>query len=120
MVKLASARESRLYGPRGNRNRWEYINSVVYVLAVFLLFSGFTAQLPGVSKGGLVVVLIGLILVATVNLHDLFAHMAGIGYRIGMVQYDVQLGIVELLVPFLQVIGSIVIFVGVMLLSQVQ
>lgn len=123
MVKLASARESRLYGPRNNRNRWECINSGLYVLAVFLLFAGFTAQLPGpgVSKGGLIVVLIGLILLAAINLHDLVVHMAGIGYRIGMVRYDLQLGLVELLVPFLQFIGSVVIFVGViLLLSKVQ
>lgn len=66
-------------------------------------------------------VLIGLVIVAAINLHDLFAHMAGIGYRIGMVRYDIQLGLVELLVPFLQFVGSVVTFVGViLLLSQVQ
>lgn len=121
MVKLASARESRLYGPHNDRNRWEYINSGLYVLAVLLLFAGYTAQLPGGSIGGLVVVLISLVIVAAINLHDLFAHTAGIGYRIGMVRYDKQLGLVELLVPFLQFVGSVVTFVGViLLLSQVQ
>nr|CAD1834146.1 unnamed protein product [Ananas comosus var. bracteatus] len=50
MVKLVTARESRAYGPRGARNRWEYINAGVYVFASLLLLAGFAAQLPLLAR----------------------------------------------------------------------
>ncbi|KAG5233757.1 serine carboxypeptidase [Salix suchowensis] len=54
MVKLASARESRMYGPRLSKNRAEYMNE---------------------TKPGLALLLIALLLIAVVNLHDLVAHL---------------------------------------------
>ena len=43
MVKLASARESRMYGPRLARNRLEYINAGIYLFATLVLLGGFVA-----------------------------------------------------------------------------
>ncbi|RWW37134.1 hypothetical protein BHE74_00057795 [Ensete ventricosum] len=118
MVKLASARESRLYGPHSVENRWEYINAGLHVFAAALLTAGFSAELPSRSNAevGLAVILVALALLAVVNAHDLVAHMAGIDYQFGLFGYDVQLGLVELAVPLLQMLGSIVTFTGILFL----
>ncbi|MCL7027786.1 hypothetical protein MKW94_027161 [Papaver nudicaule] len=115
MVKLASARECRLYGSGIKRNRFEYINAGLYVFATLLLVCGFVAQLSSVvAKSGLVVLLIGLVLVMVVNIHDLFAHMAGIDYRLQYFGFDTQLALVEFAVPVVQAFGSLVFFLGVL------
>ncbi|WOK95742.1 hypothetical protein Cni_G04449 [Canna indica] len=116
MVKLASARESRLYGPHPVRNRWEYINAGIHVFAAALLFAGFSAQLPGRGDNvaGLVLILVASTLFAVVNAHDLVAHMAGIDYSLSLVAYDLQLAFVELAVPFLQMLGSILTFTAIL------
>ncbi|XP_010913877.1 uncharacterized protein [Elaeis guineensis] len=119
MVKLATARESRMYGPHPVRNRWEYINAGLYVFAAILLVFGFVAQLPRsgeVDEFGLVVILIGLVLVVAVNVHDLVAHLAGIDYRFELMGFDVQLGLVEFAVPLVQTIGSILVFIAILFL----
>ncbi|XP_017701914.2 uncharacterized protein LOC108511846 [Phoenix dactylifera] len=118
MVKLATARESRMYGPHPVRNRWEYINAGLYVFAAILLVGGFAVQLPGSGEAefGLVVTLVGLVLVAAVNVHDLLAHLAGIDYRFELMGFDVQLGLVEFAVPLVQMIGSILVFTGILFL----
>ncbi|XP_073006558.1 uncharacterized protein [Typha latifolia] len=118
MVKLVTARESRLYGPYRVRCRWEYINAGLYVFAAFLLLVGFSAQLPrgGLSSAALVVAIIGLVLMAAVNAHDLVAHVAGIDYRLTLLRYDLQLGLVELMAPLVQLFGSILTIIGVILL----
>ncbi|CAL9121146.1 unnamed protein product [Musa textilis] len=118
MVKLASARESRLYGPQSVENRWEYINAGLHVVAAALLTAGFSAELPGHGNDevGLAVILVALALLAVVNAHDLVAYMAGIDYQFGLFGYDLQLGLVELAVPLLQMLGSIVTFTGILFL----
>ncbi|KAF7145085.1 hypothetical protein RHSIM_Rhsim04G0082700 [Rhododendron simsii] len=50
MVKLASARQSRMYGPRQGRSRAEYMNAGLYVFATIMLVSGFAAQLSKEPK----------------------------------------------------------------------
>ncbi|KAK9291621.1 hypothetical protein L1049_019570 [Liquidambar formosana] len=116
MVKLASARESRMYGPRPARNRAEYINAALYLFATVLLLGGFVAQLSVEPKPGLVLLLIGLALIIVVNLHDLMAHLAGIDYRLRLMEYDAQLALVEFAVPIVQTVGSILFFLGILFL----
>ncbi|XP_062120233.1 uncharacterized protein LOC133834584 [Humulus lupulus] len=116
MVKLASARESRLYGPRISRNRAEYINAGLYLFATVVLLGGFVAQLSGEPKSGLVLLLIALVLIAVINLHDAVAHLAGYDYRFSLMEYDVQLFLVEFLVPVVQALGSIVFFLAILFL----
>ncbi|CAA7397406.1 unnamed protein product [Spirodela intermedia] len=116
MVKLATTRESRMYGTRLVRNRWEYINAGLYVFAAILLTGGFASQLSSDARSGLVVLLIGLAIVAAVNGHDLVAHLAGIDYLLSLLLLDSQLALVEVAVPLLQMLGSAVTFVGILLL----
>ncbi|XP_068644525.1 uncharacterized protein [Aristolochia californica] len=118
MVKLATARESRMYGPRRVRNRWEYTNAGLYLFATVLLIGGLAAQFSdaGDSKSGLVVILIALGVTTVVNLHDLTAHVAGIDYRWSLMKYDLQLALVEFAVPCVHALGSILIFLGIGLL----
>ncbi|KAK6135344.1 hypothetical protein DH2020_030932 [Rehmannia glutinosa] len=99
MVKLASARETRMYGPRLARNRSEYMNAGLYVFATILLMGGFAAQLSSEPKSGLALLLIGFVIITIVNLHDLIAHLAGIDYRFPLMELDVQLALVEFAVP---------------------
>ncbi|KAM6586639.1 hypothetical protein CsatA_009244 [Cannabis sativa] len=116
MVKLASARESRVYGPRISKNRAEYINAGLYLFATVVLLGGFVAQLSGEPKSGLVLLLIALVLIATVNFHDGLAHLASYDYRFSLMEYDVQLFLVEFFVPLVQAIGSILLFLGILFL----
>ncbi|KAG2239605.1 hypothetical protein Bca4012_079357 [Brassica carinata] len=115
MVKLATAREIRTYGPRLGRSRAEYINAGLYLFATVVLIGGFTAT--GFSwepRSGLVLILLALALITAVNVHDLVAHLAGIDYRLKLMDYDLQLGLVEFAVPLVQIAGSIVFFLGIL------
>lgn len=116
MVKLASARESRMYGPRLARNRAEYINAGLYVFATILLLSGFAAQLSYEYKSGLVLLMIGFFIVMVVNLHDLLAHLAGIDYRLPLLELDMQLSLVEFAVPVVYAIGTLLFFLATLFL----
>ncbi|KAL8134705.1 uncharacterized protein LOC141713045 [Apium graveolens] len=114
MVKLATARDSRMYGPRLSRKRSEYMNAGLYVFATILLLVGFATQLS--SKIGVVLVLIGLLIIAIVNIHDLIAHLAGIDYCLGLMEYDIQLALVEFAVPLLQCLGTLLSFFAILFL----
>ncbi|KAK1409098.1 hypothetical protein QVD17_35623 [Tagetes erecta] len=116
MVKLASARESRMYGSRRSRMRAEYTNAGVYVFSTIVLLCGFVAQLSKEAKSGLVVLLIGLGLIVIVNVHDLFAHLAAINYRLRLIDLDSQLLFVEVAVPVLQAAGALLFFIAILLL----
>ncbi|CAH8342514.1 unnamed protein product [Eruca vesicaria subsp. sativa] len=116
MVKLATAREIRTYGPRLGRSRAEYINAGLYLFATVVLIGGFTAT--GFSwepRSGLVLILLALALITAVNVHDLVAHLAGIDYRLKLMEYDLQLGLVEFAVPLVQIAGSVVFFLGILI-----
>lgn len=106
MVKLASARESRMYGPRLARNRLEYINAGLYLFATLVLLGGFVAQLSSEPKSGLVILLIALALIILVNVYDLVAHVCGIHCRLQLMELDLQLALVEFAVPVVQTLGS--------------
>ncbi|XP_062181184.1 uncharacterized protein LOC133885479 [Phragmites australis] len=117
MVKLATAREARMYGPALAVRRWEYINAGLYVFAALLLVAGLAAlSAGGAARAGLAVAAVALAVVAAVNAHDLAAHLAGVDWRVGLARYDVQLGLVELLVPALHAAGCVLGVVGVFLL----
>lgn len=117
MVKLVSARDFRAYGPRAARSRAEYINAGLYLFATVLLLAGFVAQLSREAKSGLALILLAAALIMIVNLHDLFAHLAGIDFRLPLlVQYDAQLLFVEFAVPILQAIGSLLLMLGALFL----
>ncbi|XP_071713566.1 uncharacterized protein [Rutidosis leptorrhynchoides] len=116
MVKLATARESRMYGPRLVRNRAEYMNAGVYVFSTIVLICGFVAMLTWQPMLGMVLVMIGLITTVVVNVHDLIAHLSGIDYRIGLMELDIQLPFVEVGVPVVQALGGILFFLGILFL----
>ncbi|EEE64862.1 hypothetical protein OsJ_19719 [Oryza sativa Japonica Group] len=52
MVKLATAREARMYGPALAVRRWEYINAGAYVFAALLLAVALAALSAGGGDGG--------------------------------------------------------------------
>ncbi|KAK1361173.1 Polypyrimidine tract-binding protein-like protein 2 [Heracleum sosnowskyi] len=117
MVKLATARDSRMYGPRQSRKRSEYMNAGLYVFATILLVVGFATQLSlKEQKIGVVFVLIGLFIIAIVNIHDLIAHLAGIDYCLALMEYDMQLALVEFAVPLLQSLGTLLSFLAILFL----
>ncbi|XP_049368271.1 uncharacterized protein LOC125833172 [Solanum verrucosum] len=116
MVKLASAREMRLYGPRLTRNRFEYINAGLYLFATILLVGGFAAQFSNEQLSGLVLLLIALAVIVVVNVHDLLAHLAGIDYRFLLLGFDPQLALVEFAVPVVQSVGTILNFLAILFL----
>jgi hypothetical protein len=105
-----------MYGPRLARSRLEYINAGLYVFATIVLLGGFAAQLSKEPKSGLVLLLIGLALIVMVNVHDLVAHLAGVDYRLQMMGFDPQLALVEVAVPVVQILGSLLFFLGILFL----
>lgn len=121
MVKLATARECRMYGPRLSRNRAEYMNAGVYVFSAIVLICGFAGLLLRQPILGSVLLMIGLTCIIVVNVHDLIAHLAGIDYRIGLMELDIQLPLVEIAVPVVQTLGAILFFLALLfLLIQVR
>ncbi|GKV31294.1 hypothetical protein SLEP1_g40001 [Rubroshorea leprosula] len=116
MVKLATARESRMYGPGRGRTRAEYINAGLYLFATVVLGSGFGAQFSLEPRSSLVLMLIALALIIVVNVHDLVAHLAGIDFRLPLMELDTQLAFVEFAVPLVQALGSLLFFLGILIL----
>ncbi|XP_073290793.1 uncharacterized protein [Primulina huaijiensis] len=107
MVKLASAREIRMYGPRRARNRSEYINASLYVFATIVLGCGFASQWTSEARSGLVLAMVGLVIIVLVNVHDLAAHLAGIDYRLSLMEFDLQLTLVEFAGPLIFAVGTL-------------
>lgn len=105
-----------MYGPRRGRNRAEYINAALYVFATIVLLCGFIFLLLNEPEPGLVLLLIALGLVVLVNVHDLFAHLAGIDYWFPLMGFDPQLALVEFAVPFIQALGALLTFLGILFL----
>ncbi|KAM7268875.1 hypothetical protein ACFE04_011041 [Oxalis oulophora] len=114
MVKLASARESRMYGPRLARNRSEYINAGLYLFATVVLIGGFVGEFSREPRSGLVLLIIALTLIIIVNLHDMFAHLAAIDGRLVLMEFDPQLALVEFAVPLVQALGSLLMLLGIL------
>ncbi|KAK7282612.1 hypothetical protein RIF29_11527 [Crotalaria pallida] len=117
MVKLASAREFRTYGPGLSRNRCEYINAGLYLFANVILCCAFASQLSSEARiSGLVLFLVAFALILIVNLHDIFAHLAGVDFRLHLMSFDLQLFFVEFSVPVVQVLGTLLCFLGILFL----
>ncbi|XP_023740759.1 uncharacterized protein LOC111888866 [Lactuca sativa] len=116
MVKLATAREGRLYGSGRTRERSEYTNAGLYVFSTIVLLCGFVAQFSREAKSGLVVLMIGLGLIVVVNIHDLFAHLAAIDYQMRLMELDAQILFVEVMVPVVQAVGGLLFFIAILLL----
>jgi hypothetical protein len=77
--------------------------------------------LPGRStKLGLILALVALALLVIVNLHDLIAQLAGFDFRLSLMWLDPQLALIEILAPLVQVIGSILFFMGTFSLLEVS
>ncbi|XP_059649640.1 uncharacterized protein LOC132295389 [Cornus florida] len=114
MVKLASAQESQIYGPQLAQNRSEYINAGLYMFATIVLLYSFAVRLASEPKLGLVLLLLGLALIIFVNVHDLLAHLAGIDYRLPLMEFDVQLGLIEFAVPVVQITATLLYFLGIL------
>ncbi|KAJ7569394.1 hypothetical protein O6H91_01G076100 [Diphasiastrum complanatum] len=113
MVKLASVRKNRLYGRAGSRTWSEAVNAFVYVVATLLLLASSILQLPGADNAiGLVLVLVSMLLIVAVNVHDLFAHLAGTGFRFRSISFDRQMLLVEIAAPLVHSIGATLYFVG--------
>ncbi|KAJ7299098.1 hypothetical protein O6H91_10G028900 [Diphasiastrum complanatum] len=115
MVKLASVRRNRQYGPPGSRDLSEVINAFLYVVATLMLLAGSIIQLPGLyvdNRIGLTLILISMVIIIAVNLHDLYAHLAAIGFRLRYLSFDRQMLLVEIAAPLVQSIGAIFFFVG--------
>lgn len=119
MVKLATAREARLYGPALAARRWEYINAGTYVFAALLLVLAAALSMSvSAARPGLAVGAVALAAVAAVNAHDLAAHLAGVDCRVGLARYDAQLGLVEFLVPAVHAAGCALAAAGLALLAS--
>lgn len=116
MVKLASARDFRTYGPGLAKNRCEYINAGLYLIASVVLVSGLVAQLSSLARSGLVLIIAALGIILLVNLHDFFAHLVGIDFRLPLIAFDLQLAFVEFAVPVIQMFGTLLAFLGVFFL----
>ncbi|KAI3519445.1 hypothetical protein L1887_08576 [Cichorium endivia] len=116
MVKLATAREARLYGSGRTRERSEYTNAGLYLFSTIVLLCGFVAQFSREAKSGLVVVLIGLGLIIVVNIHDLVAHLAAFDYQMRLIELDTQLLFVEVMVPVVQAVGGLIFFIAILFL----
>ncbi|KAK7351020.1 hypothetical protein VNO77_10143 [Canavalia gladiata] len=116
MVKLASARDFRTYGPGLTKNRYEYINAGLYLFASVILISGLAAQFSPQARSGLVLIVTAFGIILLVNLHDLLAHLAGIDFRLPLMAFDLQLAFVEFAVPVVQMLGTLLGFLGVLFL----
>lgn len=103
-----------MYGPRLSKNQAEYTNAGLYVFATIVLLGGFTAELSREPKSGLVLLLIALALIMVVNIHDLLAHLAGYDYWFPLMEFDIQLAVVEFAVPVVQILGSVLMFLGIL------
>ncbi|CAM6101936.1 unnamed protein product [Calypogeia fissa] len=120
MVKLASARGTRAYGPGESKDILEDINAFGYLVAAVLLTAGSVLLLPGYSAAaGLWLILIGLVFIFLVNLHDLYANLAAVNFDFSLIGLDWQLAAIEIAAPIVQAIGAIVYFVGAFLLLQI-
>ncbi|KAE8816120.1 hypothetical protein D1007_06445 [Hordeum vulgare] len=134
MVKLATVREARLYGPALAVRRAEYINAGAYMFGTLLLAAGLAALCAseggvgprdaglaalcaseggvGPRDAGLAVAGVALAVVAAVNAHDLGAHLTGVDCRVGLARFDPQPGLVELLAPALHAADCVLAIVG--------
>lgn len=92
------------------------MNAGLYLFSTIVLICGFAAEFSREPRSGLVLMLIALGLIILVNIHDLLAHLAGIGFRFTLMGFDPQLALVEFSVPLVQILGSLLLFLGILFL----
>ncbi|KAG0593342.1 hypothetical protein KC19_1G322200 [Ceratodon purpureus] len=123
MVKLTSARQSRMYGPPGTRDLFENLNAFLYLFGTILFAAGTVLLLPSFEvkqNWGLWMILVGIATIVLVNFHDLHAHLAGIDYNFSFLTLDTQLWMVELAAPLVQAIGSILLCIATFLMIRLN
>ncbi|XP_020576835.1 uncharacterized protein LOC110022304 [Phalaenopsis equestris] len=121
MAKLSTTRNFGTYGPPTTRNNCEYINAGIYIAATVLLLAGFVVQLfpAGIDgRSGLTIIIIGLILIATVNAHDLIAHLISIDFSFPLIEFDPRLAFVEVSVPLWHIIGDALTAAAILFMVQ--
>jgi len=120
MTKLASVRATRLYGPASMKYKCELANAVGYLLATALVLIGMVFFLPGWNVPvGIWCLLVALVLIICVNVHDLYAQLAGFDFRIPLVTLDPQLALIEIAAPLVQAIGGLLFLVGFIFFLQI-
>ncbi|KAI4994492.1 hypothetical protein ZWY2020_034133 [Hordeum vulgare] len=105
MVKVATAREARLYGPAG-KGGGEYINAGAYMFGTLLLAAGLAALCA--SEGDVGPRDTGIAVAGVA----LAVHLAGVDCHVGLARFDPQLGLIELLAPALHAAGCVLAIVG--------
>jgi hypothetical protein len=97
-------------------------NSFLYLVGTILLAAGMLLLLPSfeMRSWGLWMVLVGFAVIVVVNLHDLHAHLVGIDYDFSLLSMDTQWWMVELAVPTVHAIGSILLCIATFLLIRVN
>eukprot|EP00850_Spirogloea_muscicola_P006988 SM000034S12742 [mRNA] locus=s34:485827:487571:+ [translate_table: standard] len=109
MVKLMSARGTRQYGVPPLDELGEVANSYLYVLAAMFLLAGSIVSLPQFDGDhvALWMLFLGVVLLVIVNVHDLYAQLAGFDFQLPLLTLDPQLALVETLAPLLHTIGAL-------------
>ena len=121
MAKLASVRVTRAYGPGQMKYHFELANAVVYLVATALAVIGVVFFLPGWNASvGIWCLLVALLLIFCVNVHDLYAQLAGFDFRLPLVTLDPQLALIEVAAPLVQAIGCLLFLVGFILFQRVS
>lgn len=121
MAKLASVRVTRLYGPEQMKYQFELANAVAFLVATVLGMVGVVFFLPAWNTPvGIWCLIVALLLIVCVNMHDLYAQLAGFDYRLPLVTLDPQLALVEIVAPLVQAIGGLLFLVGFILFLRVS
>jgi hypothetical protein len=121
MAKLASVRVTRAYGPEQMKYQFELANAVAYLVATALGVVGVVFFLPGwKAPVGLWCLLVALLLIVCVNVHDLYAQLAGFDFRLPLVTLDPQLALIEIAAPLVQAIGGLLFLIGFILFLRVS
>lgn len=120
MAKLASVRVTRAYGPEQMKYQFELANAVAYLVATALGVVGVVFFLPGWrAPVGLWCLLVALLLIVCVNVHDLYAQLAGFDFRLPLVTLDPQLALIEIAAPLVQAIGGLLFLIGFILFLRI-
>lgn len=121
MTKLASVRATRAYGPEQMKYHFELANAVAYMLATVLAVVGVVFFLPGWNAPvGIWCLIVALLVIVCVNVHDLYAQLAGFDFRLPLVTLDPQLALIEIAAPLVQAIGGLLFVVGFILFLRVS
>ncbi|KAG0571082.1 hypothetical protein KC19_6G210100 [Ceratodon purpureus] len=120
MAKLASVRVTRLYGPEQWKYQFELANAVAYLIATLLGLVGVVLFLPAWNTAvGFWCLLVALLLIVLVNVHDLYAQLAGFDFRLPLATLDPQLALVEIAAPLVEAIGGLLFLIAFILFLRI-